>query len=192
MLWGLVATPLVMAAVTPWLPRCPPWTPVVAGAAVALLSAAVEARFAGDPTLAAWWWLAVVGTLLALIDSLHHRLPHLWTVSLLGGGLVVFTLVRPEALGRLVLASAAVFGLGLLVRQVVRGEVVGFGDTMLLTALAPYWAWHGWSTVLAGWVSAQLVLGGFAALGWLAGLRGPDARIAAGPGLVLGAWLALL
>lgn len=192
MVWGLglVATPLVTTAVLPWLPRYRPWMPVLVGGVMALLSAAVEARFAGDPVRAAWWWLAVVGVLLGLVDSVHHRLPHPWTVSLLAGGLVVFTHSRPEVLGRLLAATAVVFGIGLLVQRVL-GEV-GFGDTMLVTALAPYWAWHGWSTVLAGWVSAQLMLGGFAALAWLVGLRGPGTRIAAGPGLLLGAWLALL
>jgi len=189
MVWGLVATPLVMAGLAPWLPGWRFWVPVVVGGAVALLSVAVEARFHGDVMLAAWWWLAVCGTLLGVVDSLHHRLPHAWTGSLLIGGLVVFTCARPEAVGRLLAACVVVFGLGLLAQKITRS---GFGDTVLLTALAPYWAWHGWPTAAAGWVSAQLVLGGFAALGWLAGLRGPGARIAAGPGLLVGAWLVLV
>lgn len=189
MLWGLAAAPLIAVSLVPWLPRW--WMPVVAGASLALLSAAVQARFGGDPALAAWWWLAVVGVVLGLIDSVHHRLPHPWTAILLLGGMVVFGGLRPEVLPRLVAASVMVLAVGLLVQWAVPGHI-GFGDTLLLVALTPYWAWSGWSAVLAGLITAHLVLGMFAAGAWLSGLRGPGVRIAAGPGLLLGAWLPLL
>ncbi|WP_243793818.1 hypothetical protein [Saccharopolyspora gloriosae] len=165
--------------------------PIAAGLSVALLSVTVQTRFGGDPALAAWWWLALVGTVLGLIDSVHHRLPHSWLAILATGGLIVFGTVRPEALGRLLMASAVVLLLGLIVQWAMPNEV-GFGDTLLLAALAPFWAWSGWSTVLTGLITSHLVLGGFAAVAWLAGMRGPGARIAAGPGLVLGGWLPLL
>ncbi|MCX2729447.1 prepilin peptidase [Saccharopolyspora sp. NFXS83] len=189
MLWGLTATALVAVNVMSWLPRW--WIPAAAGAVLALLSVLVQVRFGADPALAAWWWLAVTGVVLALIDSLHHRLPHPWTASLLIGGLVIFGSVRPDALPRLVAASAVILLVGVLVQCVLPGQV-GFGDTLLLVALAPYWAWSGWHTVLAGVITAHLVLGACAATAWLAGVRGPSARVAAGPGLLLGAWLPLL
>ncbi|MBK0870206.1 prepilin peptidase [Saccharopolyspora sp. HNM0986] len=133
----------------------------------------------------------MIGTVLALIDALHHRLPHPWLTILLAGGLVVFGTTRPELLPRLIAASLLVLALGLLVQWVIPGEV-GFGDTLLLAALAPFWAWHGWPTVLTGLITAHLVLGSFAGLAWLLGLRERNTRIAAGPVLLLGAWIPLL
>lgn len=189
MFWGLIAAPLVAVNLLPWLPRR--WLPTAAGAGLAVLSLTVHARFDGDPALAAWWWLAVGGAVLGLIDSMHHRLPHPWTASLLIGGLVVFGSLRPEVLPRLVAASVVVLLAGLLVQWALPGQI-GFGDTLLLVAVTPYWAWTGWSTVLAGVITAHLMLGGFAGVAWLAGVRGSGTRIAAGPGLLLGAWLPLL
>lgn len=189
MLWGLAAAPLVAVNLLVWLPRW--WMPIAVGTSLALLSATVHARFGGDPALVAWWWLSLVGSVLGLVDSVHHRLPHPWLAILSAGGLVVFATLRPEALGRLFAASVVVLLLGLIVQWMAPGKV-GFGDTVLLVALTPYWAWSGWATVLTGLITSHLVLGVFAAVAWLAGMRGPNARIAAGPGLLLGAWVPLL
>lgn len=167
------------------------WMFVLVGMGVVVLSTAVSWRYSGDPALAAWWWLAVIGTVLGFIDSLHHRLPLPWLAILFTGGVMVFGMIRPELLGRLIAASLLVLALGLLVQWAIPGEV-GFGDTLLLAALAPYWAWHGWSTVLTGVITSHLLLGLFAGLAWLAGARGTDSRIAAGPGLLVGAWVPFL
>lgn len=194
--WGLVAAPLVAVSVWSWLPRPSAWSLSGLASATVLLSAAVGWWFGESPVLAAWWWLAVVGSVLALIDSMHHRLPHPWLVILLLGGAVVFvvevmTIHQPRVVVRLVAASAVVLALGLLVQWLAPGQI-GFGDTLLLTVMAPFWAWYGWSTVAAGLLCAHLVLGLLAGVAWIAGSRGPEARIAAGPGLLLGAWLPLL
>ncbi|WP_338600489.1 hypothetical protein [Saccharopolyspora sp. SCSIO 74807] len=191
MLCGLVAAPLVTVGLMPWFPTWPAWTPALIGAGMAMLSAAVHARFGADPAWAAWWWLAVIGAVLGLIDACHHRLPHPWLTILAIGGLAVFAVVRPELLGRLIAAALVVLAWGLLVQWAMPGEV-GFGDTLLLAALAPFWAWHGWLTVLTGLIASHLVLGAFAGLAWLIGLRDPRMRIAAGPGLLLGAWIPLV
>lgn len=191
MLWGLVAAPLVTVSLVPWLPWCSLWVPAAVGMGLALLTATVSWRFDEEPVLAAWWWLAVVGAVLGLIDSLHHRLPFPWLAILLIGGLAVFGSHRPEALGRLLAASTLVLALGLVVQWLLPGEI-GFGDTLLLTALAPFWVWHGWATVLTGLITSHVTLGVLAGLTWLAGLQGPGARVAAGPGLLLGAWIPLL
>ncbi|MBK0870434.1 hypothetical protein INP57_26880 [Saccharopolyspora sp. HNM0986] len=59
MLCGLVAAPLVTIGLMPWLPRWTWWMPGLVGGGLAVLSAAVQARFGSDPVWAAWWWLAV-------------------------------------------------------------------------------------------------------------------------------------
>lgn len=191
MLCGLVAAPLVTVGLMPWFPNWPVWMPVLIGTGMAVLSAAVHARFGADPAWAASWWLAVIGTVLGLIDAHHHRLPHPWLTILAIGGVTMLGVVRPDLIGRLIAASLLVLALGLLVQWLMPGEV-GFGDTLLLAALAPFWAWHGWSTVLAGLIASHLMLGAFAGLAWLIGLRQRSTRIAAGPGLLLGAWIPLL
>ncbi|WP_338596903.1 methyltransferase [Saccharopolyspora sp. SCSIO 74807] len=191
MLCGLVAAPLVTLGLMPWFPSWPVWTPTLIGAGMAVLSAAVHARFAADPAWAAWWWLAVIGTVLGLIDTKHHRLPYPWLTILAIGGVTMLGAVRPELIGWLIGASLLVLALGLLVQWLMPSEV-GFGDTLLLAALAPFWAWHGWTTVLTGLTTAHLMLGAFAGLAWLSRLREPSTRIAAGPGLLLGAWIPLL
>ncbi|WP_010310263.1 hypothetical protein [Saccharopolyspora spinosa] len=161
-----------------------------------VVSLVVGCRFATDPALLAWWWLGITGAGLAVIDMACHRLPRAWVVTTAAGGLAVFamlTITDPEngvALVRSLLAAVVVFAVGVLAYLVIP-DWMGFGDVTLYGALALYWAWIGWHAVLRGITASFLLLGITAALAWIR-RRDSEARIAAGPSLILGGWIGVL
>ncbi|WP_406690705.1 hypothetical protein REH65_00220 [Saccharopolyspora sp. ID03-671] len=163
----------------------------------ALVSIGVRVLFGDDPALPAWWWLGVIGVGLGAIDLHCHRLPRPWVLTLAAGGLTIFTFLTVTGTGGLTPLLRS-FGALLLVLAVGVGIYaaapgwLGFGDVTLLSALASFWGWLGWRTVLWGLFLSLLVLGGVAAVAWLLGRRDEGSRIAAGPSIVLGGWIAIV
>ncbi|WP_170301692.1 prepilin peptidase [Saccharopolyspora hirsuta] len=190
---------VVAGLVLAWLLR--PWTSLppisVIGLAVltSVLSVLIAYRFAEDPVLPAWWWLAVTGLGLALIDVSYHRLPHTWVLAMAAGGLTVFVsraITEPASTGlvRSLLAALAVFAGGLVLFLAVPGWM-GFGDLTTATVLALYWGQVGWPAVLLGVIASTLLLGVVAAQVWVR-TRDHSSRLAAGPSLILGGWISIL
>ncbi|MEV4731895.1 hypothetical protein [Saccharopolyspora sp. NPDC049426] len=163
----------------------------------ALVSIGVRVLFGYDPALPAWWWLGVIGVSLGAIDLHCHRLPRTWVLALVAGGVVVFACLTVTGSGGLTPLLRS-FGAALLVLAVGAGIYaaapgwLGFGDVTLLSALAAFWGWLGWRTVLWGLFLSLVVLGVVAAVAWLLGRRGEESRIAAGPSIVLGGWIAIV
>lgn len=165
-------------------------------AASGTAAAVVGWRFAADPALPAWWWCAVTGLGLAAIDVDSHRLPRPWVGTLATGGLAVFAVVAActggaSALLRALTASLLVLVVGTMVHKLAPGHLGG-GDITLSAALALYSGWLGWDVVVSGLVLGFSVLGIVAAVGWLCGLHDGRERIAAGPSLLLGFWIAVM
>ncbi|MGW1680096.1 prepilin peptidase [Saccharopolyspora sp. NPDC002376] len=178
-----------------------PWSPLRPAAVIGLsvltgtLSVLIAHRFADDPALPAWWWLAITGLGLSLIDVSCHRLPHTWVLAMAVGGLAVFgllTVTEPTstAVAHSVLTALTVFGGGLVLFLAIPGWM-GFGDVTTTAALALYWGWIGWRAVLLGFVASMLVLGIVASQVWIR-TRDSSIRAAAGPSLVLGSWISIL
>ncbi|SDY00955.1 leader peptidase (prepilin peptidase) / N-methyltransferase [Saccharopolyspora shandongensis] len=194
---GIVVGPLLAWAVRPWVVcSTRPWPMAGFSAADGAVTLAVGCRFATDPVLAAWWWWALCSVALAWIDLSCHRLPRPWVIALAAGGVVMFTIhaitvSSPAALLRSVSAGVLVLAVGSLAYWIAPGGL-GYGDITLLAAISIYTGWIGWRTVLVGIAAALLVLGILAGLAWATTLRARTARIAAGPCLILGGWIAVL
>lgn len=193
---ALVAAPVLLQL----LHRCHDitlgWRDAVAVSVVtAVALMAVCVRWARDPALAAFWWLALTGLALSMIDTALHRLPHPWVLAMACGGLAAFTLASAASghwwpLGRAVTAGVVVLAMGIVAHVVLAGHLGG-GDITLTAALAVFSGWVGWQAVLFGVLAGVVVLGLCAGWVWLAtGHR--SRRIPAGPSLIAGTWISLL
>ncbi|QGK70289.1 hypothetical protein GIY23_12825 [Allosaccharopolyspora coralli] len=180
-----------------------PWTPhvslVKARVAMALVcggvSAAVGWGFTGDPAVVAWWWLAIHSVGLSVVDLVSHRLPRPWVVMTAQGGLLVFLVVTSQSgdvgpLLRAMAACMAVFAVGLVWHDFA-GSDLGFGDVTVFAVVAFYCGWLGWRAVAIGLGAGVLLLGAVAAVLWAVGVCDRTSRIAAGPCLLAGPWVAV-
>jgi leader peptidase (prepilin peptidase)/N-methyltransferase len=150
-------------------------------------------RFAHDPAVLAWWWLALVGVGLAVIDLACHRLPLVWVLALAGGGVVFVVLVATSgnwpALARALTAAALVFAAARAVRALAPHDL-GAGDVPLVAVLALYAGWVNGAAVLSTLLTSVVLLGLHAGLRWsTSGER--SVRIAAGPALIAGTWIGI-
>jgi leader peptidase (prepilin peptidase) / N-methyltransferase len=162
----------------------------------AILLGGLAARVHPGLVLAAACWLAVCTVALAWIDVAAHRLPDVLTGPAYAGTLVLLlaaaaasghwpTLLRALAGG---LALAAAY----LVLAVISRGGVGLGDAKLAASLGTLTAWYGWPQLVAG-VFAGFLLGAIYGAGLLAWRRATSKRrIAFGPFMVAGAFLAVL
>lgn len=161
-----------------------------------VMAGATGWRFADDPALTAWWWAGLHTMPLAVLDLQQHRLPRAWLASLATGGVGLFGVVSAvhHESGSLLRAVLAGFGVWLVMRLVetVCAGRMGGGDTRLHAVLAVYTGWISWHTVLLGLLVGTVLLGAGAGLAVLLGRRGRSSRIAAGPFLLTGAWLAVV
>lgn len=158
-------------------------------------SMTVCVRWAGDPALSAWWWLALTSLPLIVIDCARHRLPHRWVLAMAIGGLGVFIVACAESghwwpLGRAIAAGLVALAGGIVLRVVAAGHLGG-GDVTLTAALAVFLGWQRWQAVLFGVLAGALLLGLHAGWVWLATGR-RSRRIAAGPSLIAGTWISLV
>ena len=139
--------------------------------------------------------LAVSSVVLSVIDVRVHRLPNLLVGATASAGFVFFALaalLEGEA-GALVRAMTAALAVGAVFMglAMIRAGALGGGDIKLAATLALFTGWLSWEAVLVG-VASGFLFGGFGAL-WVVIRRRADAatRIAFGPYLFAGAWLAI-
>jgi leader peptidase (prepilin peptidase)/N-methyltransferase len=158
------------------------------------VSAWIGWRFARDPALLAWWWLALASLGLAVIDLACHRLPFSWVLALACGGLVFLVLAATSAnwqpVERALIAAAIGFVAAAALRALAPAHLGG-GDVPLAAVLALYAGWVSWGAVLHGLLAAVVLLGLHAGLRWTTS-RDRYARIPAGPGLIAGTWIAIV
>ncbi|MDX8148425.1 prepilin peptidase [Lentzea sp. BCCO 10_0061] len=168
-LLGLLAGPLVMTfarSVThdeqlSWsaMARCG-WMPLAAASGflcAALCWIATQARDEAS-TLS---WFVIVGLLLAMIDTVAHRLPHQISGALLAGSAVQLALLALlrfdfDSLLRAGLAAAVVTTAGLAI-YVGSRQGLGFGDVVLLAPIAFVLGWFGWRQLFIGLMTAFVV-----------------------------------
>jgi leader peptidase (prepilin peptidase) / N-methyltransferase len=166
-------------------------TSLLAAAAVAAAPA-----LAGDrPATLALAWFGGAAVVLAGVDQLRHRLPDRVTypaVVVCAVVLAVDAVVTGHwaALLRAVAASGVAFGLATGVR-LVSPRALGGGDAKLLGLLGLVLGWAGWG-VLMGGVFTGLLIGALGSLLLIAaGRAGWRTRVAFGPPLLAGAYVAL-
>ena len=134
---------------------------------------------------------------LAFIDLDVHRLPdkiQLPAYPVLAALLAACSLVTGDwgALGRALLAGAALWLLYLVMALVLPGGGIGFGDVKLAGLLGMLLGWLTWAHVIVA-TMATFLIGGVVAVGLLVTRRksGKD-EFAYGPSMLLGAVAALV
>lgn len=204
LVWDVFACTLGAVVITPmWLGLTRVTTssstssPVAGELALAVPAAAgaVGWWFTDDPALPAWWWAGVHTVPLAVMDLRQHRLPRRWLASLAGGAVCLFAAVaavhhEPTRLVRAALAAVGMWMVMRVVEWACAGRMGG-GDTRLHAVLALHTGWVSWQTVVVGFLAGSVLLG-LAGLACLCRRRDGAARIAAGPSLLAGTWLALM
>ena len=157
---------------------------------------AVAAVLLGWAVVAAgigWWllpmaYLAAATPQLVRVDLAEHRLPNVLTLP--GYPVALVAIAGTALTGRSVLtplvAGAAYLGVLFLAHL---GGGMGMGDVKLAGVLGATLGMGGPSTALAGLALAVLIGGAVATVLLLRGRRG--SRLAFGPYLLLGFWLAL-
>jgi leader peptidase (prepilin peptidase) / N-methyltransferase len=162
----------------------------------AILLGGLAARVHPGLVLAAACWLAVCTVALAWIDVAAQRLPDVLTIPAYAGT-VVLLLAAAAAGGhwsvllRALLGGLALAAAYLSLAAISRGAV-GLGDAKLAASLGTLTAWYGWPQLAAG-VFAGFLLGAIYGVGLLAWRRATSKqRIAFGPFMVAGAFLAVL
>jgi prepilin signal peptidase PulO-like enzyme (type II secretory pathway) len=158
--------------------------------------AAMAWRFSGAAELAAYLYLAVVGTLLAFVDVAVKRLPDPYTLPsyLIGPallGVAVLTGGDPARLGHALIGLAVLWAL-YAVQHLFAPGAIGWGDVKLSGVLGLYLGWLGapawWLGMLAGFV-----LGGLYAAGLLITRRASRrSEIPFGPFMLAGALAGIL
>jgi leader peptidase (prepilin peptidase)/N-methyltransferase len=192
------ALPLSGRPTDPRCPHCRTWygAPLVIELVCAAVLAVLLARFGGQPAVAAFGFLAVIGVALAQVDAAVQRLPDRLTlpaypalVLLLG---IAALLDRdPAALVRALLAGLALAA-GYLLLSLVSGGQLGGGDVKLAGLLGLALGWAGWSEVVTG-ASLGFILAAITSVALLAARRiSRRAVISFGPYMLSGAFLAIL
>jgi leader peptidase (prepilin peptidase) / N-methyltransferase len=179
------------------LPRHTWWLMI----AVALAWASLAFRFGGYARwslLPAYLYLGAIGAALTLIDLDVQRLPDLIVLPsypIVFVLLLVPTMVTGQwgALLRAVLAGFALYVGALVLALVSPGDGgLGRGDVKLAGVLGLLLGWLGWCQVI-GSIFAASITGGVIALSLLlTGRASRSSRMAFGPSMILGAWVALI
>ena len=169
---------------------------MVTGLAVVVLGA-VGAALGAGPELPAYLWLGAIGVTLAVVDVDCFRLPDRLTLPSYPVGVVLLGAASAvtgdwAALGRGLLAAAAVGGAALLLALLAPGGGLGLGDVKLLGLLGLYLGWLGWGVLLVG-VALGFGIGAVAAVVLLALRRaGLKDQLAFGQWLIAGAVVAVV
>jgi leader peptidase (prepilin peptidase)/N-methyltransferase len=169
----------------------PPLVPELLGAAGFSLAGWIGG---GGLRVAAVCWLAAFGLAAVLVDAAIQRLPDALTWPCLAGVAALCCgqaaiAGDPSAVGRTVLAGAAAAGFFLLLALVADA---GLGDVKFAASLGVVLGYASWSAVLAGLATGLVLAGLSAATNFAARRTGRSARIALGPPLLAGAFLALV
>ena len=170
--------------------------PLALELSTAILLGGLAARVHPGLVLTAACWLAVCTVALAWIDIATLRLPDVLTAPAYAGT-VVLLLAAAAASGqwpvllRALLGGVALAGAYLSLALISRGAL-GLGDVKLAASLGTLTAWYGWPELVAG-VLAGFLLGGIYGAALLVRQRAASQRrIAFGPFMVAGAFLAVL
>jgi leader peptidase (prepilin peptidase) / N-methyltransferase len=170
--------------------------PLALELSTAILLGGLAARVHPGFVLAAACWLAVCTVALAWIDIAAQRLPDVLTAPAYAGAVVLLLAAAAvsghwPALLRALLGGLALAAAYLALAVISRGAV-GLGDAKLAASLGTLTAWYGWPQLVAG-VFAGFLLGAIYGAGLLAWQRATSKRrIAFGPFMVAGAFLAVL
>ena len=179
------------------LPRHSWWLVI----AVALAWASLTFRLGGQAQwslLPAYLYLGAVGAALTLIDLDVHRLPDLIVLPSYPIAFVLLlvpTVVTGQwgALLRAVLAGTALYaGYRVLALVSPGGGGLGLGDVKLAGVLGLLLGWLGWGPAIVAIFAAFATGGVTALLLLLTGRASRSSRIAFGPYMILGAWVALM
>jgi leader peptidase (prepilin peptidase)/N-methyltransferase len=168
------------------------WVSVLAAAVLGAVGGGIGA----EPALPAYLWLGAIGLTLAVIDIDCHRLPDRLTLPAYPVGLVLLGAAalaqhEPAALGRALLAAAAVAGL-FLVLVLISPRSLGLGDVKLAGVLAMHLGFLGWAELVLG-LFAGFLVGAVAAVTLLAAGRARwRSDVAFGPSLLAGALAAVV
>jgi leader peptidase (prepilin peptidase)/N-methyltransferase len=197
---GLLLGPWLAATTVRLADRDPSARPTlgrVAGTSV-LAAAALAAAPAltGDrPATVALAWFGAAAVVLAGVDLARHRLPDRVTYPAAVGcavALLTDAAVTGDwgALVRAAVAAGVTFGLAAVARVVSPGGLGG-GDVKLLGLLGLVLGWAGWGVLMSG-VFAGFLVGALGSLLLIAvGRAGWRTRVAFGPPLLAGAYVAL-
>lgn len=140
--------------------------------------------------------LVSAGLALAVIDVHHHRLPNaivlpLWPVTLLGlalAGWLGQAVAWPSAIGGALTWTLVLGGIWV----VTRGRGMGLGDVKVAPVLGAVLGWLGFGIAIFG-LGLAFALGAVVGLVVvITGRRGLGSRIAFGPFLLLGAFIAVI
>ncbi|MFD7989884.1 prepilin peptidase [Kitasatospora indigofera] len=161
--------------------------PLVPEALTALALVGVVAGGAKGWLLAAQLWLALVGSVLVLVDVAVKRLPDRLTAAAAAGtavmlGAAALTGGQWAAFGRAAAAAAAV-GAVFLLLALVAG--LGLGDVKIAPTLAALLGWHSWTAVYWG-ITTGFLLALLHAVAQLTAGSSRKGDIAFGPALLVG------
>lgn len=147
----------------------------------------------GPLRVAAVCWLAAFGVAAALVDVAVQRLPDVLTWPCLAG-VVAFSCGQAAASGslstsvRTVAAGASTAGLFLILALAFD---VGLGDVKISASTGAALGYLSWSAAVAGCAAGFVLAGLYAAVALVERRTSLSARLALGPFLVAGAFLAL-
>ena len=179
--WSIQRRYFIEASLTPLKRGGVVWSTVLVGACFVVLAQTRPAPPAGVA-------LAMIGTLLAYVDSRTHRLPTVYTIALgvgVAAGIAVTVAHNetPLAVAMRCCVGAVVWWLPLWCGSRIR-RGIGRGDVKLAPILGAMLGVIGWEAALVGLVLA-FVAAGLSALSMLvAGQVGTRSRIAMGPWLI--------
>ncbi|GAA3207325.1 A24 family peptidase [Microbacterium terregens] len=144
----------------------------------------------------AFAYLAGVSIVLVVIDLSSHRLPNRvvlpsYVVALLLFAAASALTADPGRLLRTVAGMVILFACYFAMRLASPGSLGG-GDVKLAGLLGLYFGWIGWSAILIG-TAAAFLIGGTQAIAMIL-MRRADrrTRIAFGPAMLAGAWVAII
>jgi leader peptidase (prepilin peptidase)/N-methyltransferase len=162
----------------------------------AVLLGALAARIHPGLVLAAGCWLAACAVALAWTDAAVRRLPDVLTGPAYAGtaGLLLIAAAAGGRWGDLLRAVTGGLALaaGYLALAVISRGATGLGDAKLAASLGTMLAWAGWPALIAGTLAAFLLAAVYG-LGLLLTRRATlKQRVAFGPFMIAGAFLALL
>lgn len=162
----------------------------------ALVAAVLGWVRAGEPDLAAFVVLAVLGTGMGYVDLRRHLLPDRFTVPALASGAVLLGVAAVTADAApsywRAWACAGALLLAYLLLALIYPAGLGLGDVKLAASLGLHLGWLGWAYPVVGTVAAFLV-GGIVSIGLLLARRA-NRRTAVpfGPSMLLGALVAVV
>ena len=169
-------------------------TAVTCGAAAAALAAA-PALVGDRPAVVALGWFGGAAVVLAGVDLARHRLPDrvlLPAVVVCAVALLTDAAVTGAWTAVLRAGAAAAVSYGLATGARLAGpDGLGGGDVKLLGLLGLVLGWAGWGVLMAGVFTGLLIGAGGALLLIAAGRAGWRTRVAFGPPLLVGAYVAL-